>query len=80
MKPDDQTYSSSFSLQLSPRQLLRPPCVAVGHVREALVRADYSPDNFGLLLLLMVIKIPLLIGLLWAARREMAGYGRRISA
>lgn len=42
--------------------------VGIGHFREALVAHDYSPDNFGLLLLLTIAKIPLLAGLLWAAR------------
>ena len=44
--------------------------VAIGHVRQAVVNADYAPDNFGLLLLLTVIKIPLLAWLLWKAHEE----------
>ncbi|NVP54878.1 DUF6790 family protein [Mycoplana rhizolycopersici] len=44
--------------------------VAIGHVREAIVNADYAPDNFGVLLLLTVVKIPLLAWLLWKASEE----------
>jgi hypothetical protein len=44
--------------------------VAFGHVRQALVAGNYSPDNFGLLLLITIIKIVLLSGLLWKAREE----------
>ncbi|MCV3739439.1 hypothetical protein OCK02_25185 [Rhizobium sp. TRM96647] len=44
--------------------------VAIGHVREAVVNANFSPDNFGLLLLLTIIKVPLLAWLLWKAYRE----------
>src|SRR5262245_12547280 len=44
--------------------------VAFGHVRQALVANDYSPDNFGLLLLLTVVKIVLLPALLWKAQEE----------
>jgi hypothetical protein len=44
--------------------------VAIGHVRQAVQAGDYAPDNFGLLLLLTIVKVPLLIGLLWAAWRK----------
>lgn len=44
--------------------------VAIGHVRDAVVNANFSPDNFGLLLLLTIIKVPLLAWLLWKAYRE----------
>src|SRR5262249_41954607 len=44
--------------------------VAFGHVRQALVANDYSPDNFGLLLLLTVVKIVLLPALLWKSQEE----------
>ena len=44
--------------------------VAVGHFREALMHGDYSPDNFGLLLILTLIKIFLLPGLLLKAYQE----------
>jgi hypothetical protein len=44
--------------------------VAVGHIREAVLANDYSPDNFGMLLMLTVVKIPLLIGLVWNSRPE----------
>lgn len=46
--------------------------VAIGHVREAMINADYAPDNFGLLLLLTVIKVPLLAWLLWKAHQVQA--------
>ncbi|MCD2183542.1 DUF6790 family protein [Rhizobium sp. GN54] len=44
--------------------------VAIGHIREAVVNANFSPDNFGLLLLLTIVKVPLLAWLLWKAYRE----------
>jgi hypothetical protein len=44
--------------------------VAFGHVRQALVAGNYSPDNFGLLLLLTVVKIVLLSWLLWKSGQE----------
>lgn len=50
--------------------------VAVGHVREAIVNANFSPDNFGLLLLLTVIKVPLLAWLLWKAHGELSQTAR----
>lgn len=42
--------------------------VTVGHIREAVTSADYAPDNFGPLLALTVVKIPLLTTLLWSSR------------
>lgn len=44
--------------------------VAIGHIRQALLSGDFSPDNFGILLLLTLVKIPLLTGLLWNSRAE----------
>jgi len=43
--------------------------VAIGHVHQALASGDAAPGNFGLLLLMTLVKIALLSGLLWAARR-----------
>ncbi|MET0744718.1 MAG: DUF6790 family protein [Microvirga sp.] len=43
--------------------------VAVGHVRQAWAAGDAAPGNFGLLLLMTLVKIVLLAGLLQAARR-----------
>ena len=45
--------------------------VAVGHVREAVTADNFSPGNFGMLLLLTVVQIVLLTWLLMRARREM---------
>ena len=45
--------------------------VAVGHVREAVTAGNFSPGNFGMLLLLTVVQIVLLTWLLVRARREM---------
>lgn len=50
--------------------------VAVGHVREAVVNSNFSPDNFGLLLVLTVLKILLLPTLLVLAQREMSAARR----
>ncbi len=44
--------------------------VAVGHVRQAIGADDYSPNNFGVLLLLTVVQIVLLTVLLWKASTE----------
>lgn len=44
--------------------------VTMGHLRQVIVAQDYSANNFGVLLLLTVIKIVLLSVLLAKARRE----------
>lgn len=44
--------------------------VAIGHVHQAIVAHDFSPDNFGLLLLLTVVQMVLLPVLLIRARRD----------
>ena len=44
--------------------------VAIGHVRQAVEAGDYSPFNFGTLLVLTIAKIVLLLGLLLAVRRR----------
>lgn len=44
--------------------------VAIGHVREAVVSGNYSEDNFGLLLLITVIKVFLLPALYLMTARE----------
>jgi hypothetical protein len=52
--------------------------VAVGHVHQALLAGNFSPGNFGVLLLLTVVKVVLLTGLLWAAWRDRAAMGSDI--
>jgi hypothetical protein len=47
--------------------------VAIGHVREAVTANNFSPDNFGLLLLLTVVQVVLLPVLYFAARRKARG-------
>jgi len=44
--------------------------VAIGHVREALISGDYSSNNFGLLLLITVIKVFLLPALYFMAPKD----------
>jgi hypothetical protein len=46
--------------------------VAVGHVREAVLAGNFSPNNFGLLLALTVIKVILLPALCVLVRRRPA--------
>ncbi|WBT37744.1 DUF6790 family protein [Hyphomicrobium sp. DMF-1] len=43
---------------------------AIDHVHQAQVAGNFSPGNFGLLLLMTVAKVLLLTGLLWEAWRE----------
>ncbi len=51
--------------------------VAIGHVHQAQIAGNFSPGNFGLLLLMTVAKVLLLSGLLWFAwrARRSAGVG-----
>jgi hypothetical protein len=42
--------------------------VTVGHVREAVVAGNFAENNFGLLLLITVVKIVLLPTLYWTAK------------
>ena len=44
--------------------------VAIGHVREAVISGDYSGNNFGLLLLITVIKVFLLPALYFMAPKD----------
>lgn len=44
--------------------------VSYGHIHEALVNGNYSPDNFGLLLILTIVRIFILPLLLWKAARD----------
>ena len=44
--------------------------VAYGHFHQALANGDYSPDNFGLLLVVTLLHIVMLPWLLWKASRE----------
>jgi len=44
--------------------------VAIGHFIQAYVHHDFSPDNFGLLLVVTLVSIPLLSWLVWAAWRD----------
>jgi hypothetical protein len=46
--------------------------VAIGHVHQAQIAGNFSPGNFGLLLLMTVAKVLLLTWLLLAAWRERA--------
>ncbi|MBM6596207.1 DUF6790 family protein [Microvirga pudoricolor] len=47
--------------------------VAIGHVRQAVMHADYAANNFGLLLALTIVQAVLLPLLLWLAKRDGAG-------
>jgi hypothetical protein len=44
--------------------------VAIGHVYQAVAKADFSPDNFGMLLLITVLRALLLSWLIWATWRN----------
>lgn len=44
--------------------------LAVGHVRDAVVAHDFAPNNFGLLLPVMVIQAVLLPVLVWIVNRR----------
>jgi hypothetical protein len=53
--------------------------VAVGHLYQAASRHDFSPDNFGILLLLTIVKLVLLPWLLrkaWRAEPDVAAGNR----
>lgn len=51
--------------------------VSIGHFVQAFAHGDYSADNFGLLLILTILRAFALAGLLWAAwRAERDGYVR----
>lgn len=44
--------------------------VVVGHFNQAFVHGDYSPDNFGIMLVVTILRVVLLGGLLWAVWRK----------
>lgn len=44
--------------------------VAIGHFVQAFANNDFSPDNFGMLLILTIAQAVALVFLLWAARRN----------
>jgi hypothetical protein len=50
--------------------------VAIGHVREALDSGNFSGNNFGLLLLITVVKVVLLPALYLLARKHAATLNR----
>jgi hypothetical protein len=50
--------------------------VAIGHVREAVTSGNFSGNNFGLLLLITVVKVILLPTLYLMARRNVPAQGR----
>jgi hypothetical protein len=61
--------SLSFKSGIAVYAMLFYVGVAIGHVYQALAHADYSPDNFGLLLAVTILRAILLGWLLWAAWR-----------
>lgn len=44
--------------------------VAIGHFYQAFAKGDYSPDNFGALLVVTVLQVVLLSWWLWASWRD----------
>ena len=50
--------------------------VAIGHVREAVTSGNFSGNNFGLLLLITVVKVILLPTLYLMARKNTPAQGR----
>jgi hypothetical protein len=44
--------------------------VAIGHFVQAFGHGNFAPDNFGMLLVLTLVRVVALAGLLWAAWRE----------
>jgi hypothetical protein len=44
--------------------------VVVGHFEQAFAHGDYSPDNFGVLLLVTILRVVLIGLLLWAVWRK----------
>lgn len=43
--------------------------VVVGHFEQAFMHGDYSPDNFGVMLIVTILRVVLLSFLVWAAWR-----------
>lgn len=50
---------------------------AIGHFYQAFAHNDFSPDNFGLMLVITIVIAVALSFLLWAARPHAAGTARR---
>ena len=44
--------------------------VSIGHFYQAFAHGDFSPDNFGILLLITMLRVVLITWLLWAAWRD----------
>lgn len=51
--------------------------VTIGHFREAIVAGNFAPDNFGLLLLLTIVRFVLIVWLLRAAWKQGSGLKAR---
>lgn len=62
--------SLSFKSGVAAYAILFYVGVAIGHFYQAFAYADFSPDNFGLLLIVTVLRALLLSWLLWAVWRD----------
>lgn len=61
--------SLSFKSGIAAYAILFYIGVAVGHFYQAFAHGDFSPDNFGLLLLITILRAVLIAWCLWAAWR-----------
>ena len=62
--------SLSFKSAVAAMAVLFYIGVAIGHFNQAFAHGNYSRDNFGLLLIITLVSIPLLTWLVWASWRE----------
>jgi hypothetical protein len=62
--------SLSFKSAVATYAILFYVGVAIGHFYQALAHGDYSPDNFGLLLAITLMRAVLLSWLVWAVWRK----------